>query len=185
MAGAAAVRVLEIRFGILWPLICPDLTPWRPWQRPGAAAGSAGCASKKAAGQRYLLRGSVPPGLLPGRGTIWDTWGRDDQSASEPEPLIFPNSPACFCVHDVRRAATWRRTCPAAELGRRGPQRGAKYRAERGVRASATPTGGTSLSHTPMGCRVPHGGPVRMTYTLYARRIRLRAAHGRVALAPL
>ena len=23
------------------------MTPWRPWQRPGAAAGSAGCASKK------------------------------------------------------------------------------------------------------------------------------------------
>ena len=98
------------------------MTPWRPRQRPGAAAGSAGCASRKAAGQRYLLRGSVPLGLLPDRGTIWDTWGRDDQSASEPEPLIFPNSPACFCVHDVRRAATLRSACPAAELGRRGPQ---------------------------------------------------------------
>ena len=95
-------------------------------QRPGAAAGSAGCASRKAAGQRYLLRGSVPLGLLPGRGTIWDTWGRDDQSASEPEPLIFPNIPACFCVHDVRRAATLRSACPAAELGRRGPQNTAR-----------------------------------------------------------
>ena len=102
------------------------MTLWHPSQRPGAAAGSAGCASKKAAGQRYVLRGSVPPGLLPGRGTIWDTWGRSTQSVRKPEPLIFPNSPACFCVHDVRRAATSRRTCPAAELGRRGPQNTAR-----------------------------------------------------------
>ena len=73
---------------------------------------------------------------------------------------------------------------PHVSRRRVGETWAAKYRAERGVRASATPTGGTSLSHTPMGCCVPHGGPVRMTYTLYARRIRLRAAHGRVAVAP-
>ena len=60
----------------------------------------------------------------------------------------------------------------------------AKYRAERGVRASATPTGGTSLSHIPMGCCVPQGGPARTTYALYARRICLRAAHRMVTLAP-
>ena len=52
-------------------MIQPDLTPWRPRQRPGAAARSAGCASQKAAGQRYLLRGSAPLGLLLGRRALF------------------------------------------------------------------------------------------------------------------
>ena len=73
---------------------------------------------------------------------------------------------------------------PRVSRRRVGETWAAKYRAERGVRASATPTSGTSLSHTPMGCCVPQGGPARTTYALYARRIRLRAAHRRVSLAP-
>ena len=48
---------------------------------------------------------------------------------------------------------------PHVSRRRVGETWAAKYRAERGVRASATPTGGTSLSHIPMGCCVPQGGP--------------------------
>ena len=65
---------------------------------------------------------------------------------------------------------------PRVSRRRVGETWAAKYRAERGVRAYATPTSGTSLSHTPMGCCVPQGGPVLTAYALCARRIRLRPA---------
>ena len=65
---------------------------------------------------------------------------------------------------------------PRVSRRRDGETWAAKYHAERGVSASATPTSGISLSHTPMGCCVPQGGPARTAYALCARRIRLRPA---------